>query len=61
MTWSVKERTTWYALYVDPKAEGLEYYFDNQNGYKRCLEEAKAGIPRAEKVWAMYVERRMTG
>lgn len=62
--WSEGNRTTsraWFEVYADLRAEGKEYYFDNANGFARCRDEALAGVPRAQEVWAMYVAKRMTG
>ena len=59
--WTTEEGEAWYRVYYSERLLGREYYFSNYNGLKRCLEEAKAGVPRAEKVWALYIAERMRG
>ena len=55
------ERRAWRKTYDAMQEIGEEYYFNNENGYKRCLSEAQQGIERAEKTWALYLSIRMSG
>lgn len=41
------------------QAGGKEYYFRNENGFKRCHREAQAGDERAQEHWALYMSIRM--
>jgi YHS domain-containing protein len=61
MAWTKQEQSAWHATYFELQAKGDEYYFCNANGLKRCLEEAQAGVERAETTWALYLSKRMTG
>lgn len=59
MSWTKQEMFAWNLTYQELQDRGEEYYFVNENGFKRCLKEAQAGIPRAEETWALYLLKRM--